>query len=292
MKNIASKLLLSLIIMSSSITATIDHNNFVKNPKIILFDIQDVLIDVQKMRSAYDHFGFINSVRALFQGNLNDFYTSLLGQIPSPHPAPTYTNQIKGLGKGINGKNIPDIQRDFLLGKLTSAQCTDICNNWIENNKSKFESDYQTDLFKRMVSFYFEPKTFLKFHTKTSCMDLMKRLYDIKTKNGKRKNIIIIVSNQSKEHVVSLKELFPDIFKYSDEQFFSCNEGCLKPDITLLEKCFSLCPASAYCFAFFVDNSVEIDSVNVKNKFLQIIKSNVAEDELNACGALCTQDGI
>jgi hypothetical protein len=150
-----------------------------------------------------------------------------------------------------------------------------------------------------MIRFYFDSKTFFKYQKYTSSMDLMKKLYDVKTKEDKRKNIIVVIANQSTEQVATLKEIFPDIFKFSDIQLFSCNEGCLKSN-ALLEKAISMCPEKSYFVSFVVDTAKQPaplskdEKVNplVRGHKIERVTPKQAENCLVAYGAMNSEIGF
>ena len=276
--------LIFISIFSSCIYSQIDKSKFIVNPRIIIFDIGGTLLTVDSLKAqsyfGWDMFGYI--ISSFFKGktqtiaHTKDFYLNTLSMIKDPNLQNNY-NVI-----GMNGKLMPQLQYYSFIGKISLQDCLKIGNKWIEENKDNkiiFKNDLEKRVFQKMFNFNFDPNQFMRFQKYTKEIKLLEKLYMVKDKSGKRKNICIILSNQPKEMIRLLKSYFPRIFQFSDMQFFSCDEGLSKPDKKLFEKCISMCPKKCYKTAFFIDDEKQnIEAVkNIKPDNFNIVGIFAAE---------------
>ena len=72
--------------------------------------------------------------------HMKDLFLSTLGKIPSPWQGITPNYE----AIGIDGKKMPTLQRDFLLGRVSSEKVIEIVDEWIKNNISEFSSQQNT----------------------------------------------------------------------------------------------------------------------------------------------------
>ncbi len=145
--NFFKKLSLSAIFGISLLSAI----QFVQ-PAVIVWDIGETLVkaDGLKCWSYLGRLDMLNYIRQYYTNKLfgyrnlgtieigksftehmkNLFYTLALIPSPMENDAPYYKNEIKG----VDGRIMPALQRDFLLGKITSKEVIDIVEDWIEKN--------------------------------------------------------------------------------------------------------------------------------------------------------------
>jgi len=284
MRNSKFKLLLLSFFITANAYA-IDKAEFVENPTIILVDIGGTLINFDYFSLGFNYLGIVDSLRCLFVPNgAKNFYLDTLTQIQSP--VKTDYNV-----KWFEGKSMPELIRDSMAGKISNEECLKIAHEWADKNKDKFSKPSHRELFKKIINLHFTAEVLIKYQQYTSIMGLTQKLYEAcDEKTGKRKNIIIILSNQAKEMIEPLKKLFPKIFDYSDEQVFSCYEGFVKPDEKLFEKCLSLCPKTCNKTCYFIDDEkVNIETSKTYNTLGYTIVGlypNQAKKELKVNGLI------
>ena len=290
-----TKVILSFTFLISTLCTAIDSSKFIQNPKIIIINVE-TLISMQT--KTVKHFGYWNSVKALFtQGDLRQLFLKKLSEVPAPvkgdfNNGGIILKHISGLTETIQ---MPNIQYNYLTGAISSKDCIKTINDWIDNNKNKFNNLYQSDLMKKLAKFYFDPTTYYQYHGYSSTINLMKKLFDEKTNEGKRKNIILLVGDQANEETDVQKKLLPNIFTYSDFQTFSGNEKQLQQNASLdyrlkddvIKSLISMCPSTSYNTSFIIDNSL----YSRKGKFIlghaiEILNPNDAESKLTAYGAI------
>jgi len=182
---------------------TLDFSNFVDNPKVIIFEIEKTLIEMNNFSAARNYFGLFNITLASMSTDLESYYLEILEKIPSPAKESCKKHTV-----------LPKIQKDSLIGKVSAADCISKINGWIENNSHVFETDNKKNIFKKMANLHFNPQIYFKYQSYTKYIKLLKKIFEVTDKKSKkRKNIIIIISNQMIEHVSQLKKEFTDIFK-------------------------------------------------------------------------------
>lgn len=278
-----------LLLASINCFAMDEYDN---NANLIFFDTE--ALSTLKTE-AVKHFGYLDSARALLQGDLRILFTKTLAEIPSPLKAPESAKVVfRNLLKN-STQDMPSLQYAFLTGELSSKECIKIANDWIEKNKDSFENDYQVNLIKKMVTFYFNPNIYYHNHKYSSSVELMKKLYAAKTPEGKRKNIIFVVGNQSPEQVKALKKIFTNIFTHSDFQWFSCDQGYLHSNGLLKDEVIekALCKVTKdlsknpHYISFVIDycplNNV---SKQIMGHKIEFINPNQAESRLASFGIL------
>lgn len=218
--------------------------NIIK-PDVIIWDIGDTLLTTDVISSA-KQLGPLNTISYMFDFfiengisfkklklHMQDLFLDTLALIPC------HLNNYDYGAKTIKEKPLPALLRENLLGTLSGQEALDIANIWIENNKDYFKNEKQRKIFERTLKMYFDPEIFIKNQKYTQHIDLLKKCYEAKDRNGKRKNICIILSNWSTSNLEPLKNNFKKIFEYSDQQIFSCQEQLLKPSPILFKKCLN-----------------------------------------------------
>ncbi len=236
--------------------------NFKIQPAVIIWDVGETLIKADKGKIFW-HFGALEISKYMlgycirngvgitgFSEHMKDLFLSTLSKIPSPWQGITPNYETLG----IDGKPMPTLQRDFLLGRVSSNQAIEIVEEWVKNNRKYFNSKAQIKLFKKSIKLYFEPAN-VKLQKYTPCMELLKKCYLAVDNQGNRINKCVILSNWAPDGVPELKKEFPDIFKYSDIQIFSGLEDEMKPSSRLFEKCKLLYPNEKEWF--FIDDQKE-----------------------------------
>lgn len=232
------------------------------NSNVIIWDIGETLLKTNPFR-AYFSTGPINNISYMFsffktnkidingyKNHIKDFFIDTLTLIPSPCK-PTNLDAL-----GINGKVLPAIQRDYLLGNLSSKQSLEIINKWIYENKNHFKDEKQKYLFIKLSELYFDPIVNIANQQYTPSIELLKKCYEAKDENGKRKNVCLILSNWPKDSLFGLHNNFKEIFQYTDFQIFSCNEKLLKPSEGLFRKCLNFKKPN-HQNVIFIDDQLE-----------------------------------
>jgi len=235
MKTIKIKILLVLMLTTQYINST-----------VVIWDIGETILKTNNTSAAFNHFGVFNTMSYMFsffnkngismnnfKTHMKDFFLDTLSLIPSP----CKSTKSKSNAKGVTGKPLPALQRDYLLGEINSKQVLNSVTKWVKKNKKHFTSKKQREIFVKMVELYFDPVINIKNQKYTHCLDLLKKAYEAKDANGKRKNTCIILSNWPKDSLDGLRSNFKEIFEYSDMQLFSCNEKLLKPAPDFFELC-------------------------------------------------------
>lgn len=171
-----------------------------------------------------------------FGDDIKFFYLNTLSKIASPYQRPDYQM------KDPSGIVLPPLLQDLMLGRISAKDAIKIVDKWILDNEKKFKSEKEMNVFSKIFHLNFDPELFMSCNCYTIYMPLLKKAYYQVDKNGKRKNKCIILSNWAKEWIPLMKKQFPEIFKYTDAQIFSCDENCAKPCSKIYKKCLSLFP--------------------------------------------------
>lgn len=232
---------------------------------IIIFDIGDTLTTTDKVKSFW-HMGPLFTIKSLFHYiksedakasptfglHIQNFYLDTLDQIPSPYNDVDY--QINGL----NERKHPPLLRDAMLGKLDCKTILKIGDDWISKNKNTFKNKQERKMFKKIFHLNFEPEVFIDKQKLTPYAHILPKCYNAKDQNGNRKNKCMILSNFAKDWLPDFKQKFNEtIFKYIDEQVFSCNEGYAKPAFKIYEKCFEIYKDKLKELWIFIDDQKE-----------------------------------
>ena len=210
---------------------------------VIIWDIGDTLLTTS-VGASFVQMGMLNTtaytLNFLFNNwlsfkklkpHMQDLFLDTLVLIPC-----NLNNSDNG-ALTINGKPLPPLLRENLLGTLSGKEVLEIAFTWTKTNKKYFKNSYQRTIFERTLKVCFDPETFIKTQKYTKHIDLLKQCYEAKYKNGKRKNTCVILSNWAIDKLDLIKKTFKEIFQYSDAQIFSCNEKLLKPSPLLFNKC-------------------------------------------------------
>lgn len=261
--------LLAKSIYSSQIQSNINPNDFVDNPRIVLIDVGQTLIEIYKSQLLFKSLDFkdlmVNTFRFIFQGNFNiskamtNRYLTLLNKIPSGYPDPDYKII------GYNGIEMPALQRDSQRGIISLETCRKIISQWIYKNPHEFKNKTEKRIFEKLCKFNFDAETFVSHQRFTKIMHLLRKLYlQVDPQTKKRTNLCFIFSNQPREVVEQLKIKFPEIFEYSDLQIFSCFEGDIKTHPKIIKKYLSICPNKNQTNVYLIDD--EIDNLKAAEK--------------------------
>lgn len=235
---------------------------------IIIWDLHDTLTTIKKSeylsyigKKEITKFYFQNLIEGNcgsffhrlfdFGTHIKCFYLTTLSQIPSPYKRPEY------IMKDPTGMELPPLLQDFMLGKMSAKEIIAIGDDWIAKNENYFISEREKNIFQSIFHVNFDPEIYMNCNCTTKYFPLFKKAFKKRDKNGYRKNKCIILSNWAKEWIPLLKNKFPEIYKYSDYQIFSCNEDCAKPCPSIYKKCLSLYPECKNEPCIFFDDQEE-----------------------------------
>ncbi len=231
-------------------------------PKVLIWDLGDTLLKVDTAK-ALKQFGNVNMPAYMatflmarcwhnvtckimgkserpdladFKNHMKELFLNTLSQIPSgsydenkkftPFEQPSYETF------GSDGKPLPPVQRDYLIGKLNSNAALKLIDDWIAVNPNKFAHKLQRSIFRANCDLYFAHYVDCCKYTKL--YDLFKKCYEAKDEQGNRLYTNAILSNWQAD-LEPLRKKFPEIFAYSDMQVFSGVTGLSKPHPTLFE---------------------------------------------------------
>lgn len=273
-------LFLSVSILHSinAFVATHDGGMSPARRKVVLFDLGYTVV-TPNTSSAISNLGFGNLMRCYFgdykkqilrtkfKTYLQNFMMETLSKIPSPavnaDPKPMLAP---------DGKALPTIFKDLMIGAITSQQALDQINTYVKLHPEWFGSDAQKNVFLGMVKFAYDPETFTEsLQLNPACTRLLQHC-------SQQGCLCIVVSNWARECVAEFKQKFClSVNPYVHEWVFSCDGHGAKPSAPIYEYCYQMVqnkyPEFSTADWYFLDDQEE-NRIGAKDALRPLFEQN------------------
>ena len=132
-----------------------------------------------------------------------------------------------------SGDTLPYILCAYQAGRITDEEARELAFETFDKLKEEghFVSDREADIVKSALTLMFTPEISAacnkELHDGTKLLEMMASQKD---EQGKKKYLIIALSNWDRHSAAIVKEAYPHIFKHFDHVYFSGDIGTIKPN--------------------------------------------------------------
>ncbi len=255
--------------------------------KVVLFDLGYTLVNPEpSMISAIKTLGLGNLISCIlcdftifaFRSSIKDhmhrFMMETLDKIPSPTAKKDSTTLL-----GPDGKRLPSIYRDYMLGTITYQQALDQIKQHANKHPEWFGSDAKKQLFLGMIKVAYDPEIYTHgLQLNPVCTHLLQYC-------ARQGCLCIVISNWAREWVPEFKQKFcMSITPYVKEWVFSCDGHGAKPCASIFEHCYNLVrkkhPEYATADWYFFDDQDE-HRKSAKKVFRPLFEANEKNQQIH-----------
>lgn len=255
--------------------------------KVVLFDLGYTLVNPEpSMISAIRTLGLGNLIncvlcdfttfafRSSIKEHMHRFMMETLDKIPSPTAKKDPTTLL-----GPDGKPLPAIYRDYMLGSITCRQALDQIEHHANEHPEWFGNNAKKQLFWGMVKVAYDPETYTHgLQLNPVCAHLLQYC-------ARQGCLCIVVSNWAHEWVPEFKQKFcMSITPYVKEWVFSCDGHGAKPCASIFEYCYRLVQKKHHEYAaadwYFFDDQDE-HRKSAKKVFRPLLQANEKKQQIH-----------